>query len=110
MFTPTDAEWATWPEMCKAPVFAHTHRSGSDFGTSVPQSVVQQWEAQLGPGWNYVHHHCAGMIYLDRAKLESEPQPAQVPARHARSPNTASRSSTRPPTIRSPPRSARVSV
>jgi tetratricopeptide (TPR) repeat protein len=70
-FTPTDAEWATWPEMCKARYSRTRIGTGSDFGTSVPQSVVQQWEAQLGPGWHYVHHHCAGMIYLDRAKLES---------------------------------------
>ena len=72
-FTPTEAEWATWPEMCKARYSRTRIGTGSDFGASVPQSVVQQWEAQLGPGWNYVHHHCAGMIYLDRAKLESNP-------------------------------------
>jgi tetratricopeptide (TPR) repeat protein len=70
-FTPTEAEWATWPEMCKARYARTRIGSGSDFGTSVPPSVVQQWETQLGAGWNYVHHHCAGMIYLDRAKLES---------------------------------------
>ena len=72
-FTPTEAEWATWPEMCKARYSRTRIGTGSDFGASVPQSVVQQWEANLGPGWNYVHHHCAGMIYLDRAKLESNP-------------------------------------
>jgi tetratricopeptide (TPR) repeat protein len=71
-FTPTAAEWATWPEMCKARYARTRIGSGSDFGTSVPQSVVQQWETQLGGGWNYVHHHCAGMIYLDRAKVEPE--------------------------------------
>jgi tetratricopeptide (TPR) repeat protein len=72
-FTPTDAEWATWPEMCKARYSRTRIGSGSEFGTSVPQGVVQQWQTQLGAGWNYVHHHCAGMIYLDRAKLESNP-------------------------------------
>jgi tetratricopeptide (TPR) repeat protein len=72
-FTPTDAEWATWPEMCKARYARTRIGSGSSFGTSVPPTVVQNWEMQLGDGWNYVHHHCAGMIYLDRAKVEPDP-------------------------------------
>ena len=72
-FTPTEAEWATWPEMCKARYARTRIGSGSDYGTSVPAGVVQQWEMRLGKGWNYVHHHCAGMIYLDRAKVEPNP-------------------------------------
>jgi tetratricopeptide (TPR) repeat protein len=72
-FTPTEAEWATWPEMCKARYARTRIGSGSEFGTSVAPGIVQQWQTTLGPGWNYVHHHCAGMIWLDRAKLESNP-------------------------------------
>jgi len=74
MFTPTEAEWATWPDMCKARYARTRIGTGSTFGSDVPPAMVELWQAQLGPAWNYVHHHCAGMIYLDRAKLEPNPQ------------------------------------
>jgi tetratricopeptide (TPR) repeat protein len=72
-FTPTDAEWATWPEMCKARYATTRIGSGSTFGSQVQPATIELWQAQLGGGWNYVHHHCAGMIYLDRARLEGSP-------------------------------------
>ena len=72
-FTPTDAEWATWPEMCKARYATTRIGSGSTFGSQVRPAAIEQWQTQLGAAWNYVHHHCAGLIYLDRAKLETLP-------------------------------------
>jgi tetratricopeptide (TPR) repeat protein len=69
-FTPTEAEWTTWPEMCKARYARTRIGKVTDYGTGVPTGTVQLWETRLGKGWNYLHHHCAGMIYLDRAKVE----------------------------------------
>jgi len=72
-FTPTEAEWAAWPAYCKARYAKTNMGSGSIFASRVPPTEIARWDAQLGDAFKYLHHHCAGLTYLDRAKLESDP-------------------------------------
>lgn len=72
-FTPTEAEWAAWPDYCKARYAKTNMGSGSIFASRVPPSDIERWNAELGDAFKYLHHHCAGLTYLDRAKLEGDP-------------------------------------
>lgn len=71
-FTPTDAEWVSWPGHCKA-MYAWTNigmRSKFANRVSLAQKTdLAQWK---NSGIVGVHHYCAGTIWLNRAKLESD--------------------------------------
>ena len=69
-FTPTDAEWASWPGFCRAKYAWTQIGRRSKFVHMVSESDRAQlvdWEAS---GIMGLHHYCAGTLYLNRAMLE----------------------------------------
>jgi tetratricopeptide (TPR) repeat protein len=64
-FTPTDQEWAKWPDYCRARfVVSGKGRSSTRHENDAD---VKAWEAKMGPdAWYGLHHHCAGLAYLQR--------------------------------------------
>lgn len=71
---PTPSEWANWPEYCRAK-YAFLRRSETlEFGPPVPTALFEKYDASLGQAWIFVHHHCAGLAYLQRAQLALTPR------------------------------------
>lgn len=68
--TPTEAEWLSWPDFCRAGYLSTDWSAGSQFQGRLPQAELdrfrQNHEATIGiPG---IHHFCVGMLYINRAK------------------------------------------
>lgn len=73
LFWPTPSEWANWPEYCRAK-YAYLRRSETlEFGPPVPSALFEKYDASLGRAWVFIHHHCAGLGYLQRAQLARNP-------------------------------------
>lgn len=70
-FWPSHAEWAWWPEHCRARYVSLPIGANSSFGSQISRSKMTEWKNRLGQVWIFVHHHCAGQIWLQRAKLAS---------------------------------------
>ena len=73
-FRPTDIEWQTWPDYCKAKyVWTNIGKKTKfvDLVSPAQKSELAQWEAE---GIRGLHHHCTGTIWLARARLERSPQ------------------------------------
>lgn len=71
-FEVTESEWSSWPPYCKARYASVRVGKTSEYGRRVTTAEIEQWHAVLGDGaWYGLHHHCAGMAYLDRAKMET---------------------------------------
>lgn len=72
-FNLTPAEWAWWPDYCKARFLDLGFRPT---GTQVivDQGEIAYWRSQVGlEVFTYVHHHCAGLVWLQRARMASTP-------------------------------------
>lgn len=67
-FTPTDTEWATWPEYCRARYVVSGAGRNSEFTARVPKAQTAMWERNLGEAWYGLHHFCAALIYTQRAR------------------------------------------
>ena len=69
-FKPTPSEWAFWPDYCKARYVTLDVGKKSPYAQMVPPAMVQRWESLLGHStFVHVHHHCAGLIYTQRASV-----------------------------------------
>jgi tetratricopeptide (TPR) repeat protein len=71
-FTPSAAEWSTWPEYCQVRYTKSAAGRDSEFAGSIDHSLVSVWEARLGDAWYALHHHCAGLVFMGRARLERD--------------------------------------
>lgn len=72
-FLPTEAEWAAWPEYCRARYVVSGAGVDSAYVTRIDPALVRSWEARMGADvWYSLHHFCAGLAFADRAKLESD--------------------------------------
>jgi tetratricopeptide (TPR) repeat protein len=72
-FSPTEIEWAGWPEYCQARYMVSGAGVDSAFAGRVSTEVVQSWEKRFGPQlWYSLHHYCAGLILTERAKIIPE--------------------------------------
>jgi len=69
-FYATPEEWAVWPEYCKARYVGTSTGSRTQFAGTVPTEVIKRWQTSLGDCWGMLHHHCAGLAYLNRSKAE----------------------------------------
>lgn len=71
-FIPTENEWLTWNEYCRARyvVSAAGKKSFSSFVRKYPLEKSIQWETQLGKAWYGLHHYCAAQIIMNRAAAE----------------------------------------
>ena len=71
-FWPSNAEWAWWPEHCRARYANLPISTGSSFRSQVSSSQMTEWSNGLGQVRRVIHHHCAGEIWLQLAKLTTD--------------------------------------
>ena len=72
-FNLTPAEWAWWPGYCKARFLDLGFRP-TGVHVIVDQGEIAFWRSQIGLDiFTYVHHHCAGLVWLQRARMASTP-------------------------------------
>ena len=70
-FTPNEREWATWPDYCRARYVVSGAGMRSDFVNRIAPSEASKQERDLGDEvWYWLHHYCAGLVYLSRAASE----------------------------------------
>lgn len=72
-FTPSEAEWVVWPEFCQARYMASAAGSSSEFAGRIPPGTVEAWRQRIGAAWYGLHHHCAGLIFQNRARATTDP-------------------------------------
>jgi hypothetical protein len=67
-FKPTPAEWAMWPDFCKARYVQTSIGRKSPYHGTVPAASKQTAEKRLGnDAFTHVHHYCASLVYIQRA-------------------------------------------
>lgn len=70
-FQPTDAEWSIWPSYCKAKYAWTNIGRSSRFATRVTYADRLALSELESAGIRGLHHFCAGMAWLNRAKTSS---------------------------------------
>lgn len=71
-FVPTALEWAAWPGYCKARYVTVPVGEASKYAFEVSRSDIDYWRSALGErNYIHVHHFCAGLSWLGRARLAS---------------------------------------
>ena len=74
-FRPTPAEWATWSDYCKARYAISIVGKTTPYAAMVLPATAEMWKSRLGwATWEPLHHHCAGLIYMQRARLAQTDQ------------------------------------
>lgn len=75
VITPTEIEWLTWPDFCKAGFLASDWSANSPFKGRIPQDQLRSMNPSEGGGSGIpgVHHFCGAMLYLNRAKSARNP-------------------------------------
>lgn len=69
---PTDLEWATWPEYCRARYVVSAAGRQSTHVKDVSRSTISLWESRVGDWWYALHHHCAAILLTSRARIEAD--------------------------------------
>ncbi len=83
-FAPSDIEWTTWPDYCKARYVVSAAGKKSKFVNWVSPADVTYHEIEKGPdAWVYLHHYCAALIYMQRAAAEKNPDQSAFILREA---------------------------
>lgn len=72
-FWPNEAEWGSWPEYCRARYVVSAAGGDSEYSTRVDRSQIPMWKSRLGDAWYGLHHHCAGIVLMERAMVEQNP-------------------------------------
>lgn len=71
-FMPTLAEWAAWPAYCKGRYVTTNIGAASEFRPMFPPEAVEEQRHRIGAEtFEHVHHYCAGVAWLNRARVES---------------------------------------
>jgi tetratricopeptide (TPR) repeat protein len=70
---PTDLEWATWPEYCRARFVVSAAGRESTHVKDVSKATIALWESRTGGWWYALHHHCAALLQNQRARTEADP-------------------------------------
>lgn len=65
----SQAEWDGWSMVCKVRFTVSLEGRNSARASSFPPETVQRWADQYGDCWGMLHHHCAGILFLQRAKF-----------------------------------------
>jgi tetratricopeptide (TPR) repeat protein len=71
---PTDLEWGTWPEYCRARFVVSAAGRESTHVKDVSKSTIALWESRTGGWWYALHHHCAALLLQQRARTEHNPK------------------------------------
>lgn len=73
-FVPTDMEWAAWPEYCRARYVTVQVGEASKWHREYTRAQIEASRHMIGPDtFVHIHHYCAGLAYLGRARTESIP-------------------------------------
>jgi tetratricopeptide (TPR) repeat protein len=84
-FEPTPAEFASWPIYCQARYVSTNIGRISQYSGIIDQQVQAAAESSIGPRtFLHVHHYCAGLIHLQRARVEPDPQRRRFELNQAR--------------------------
>lgn len=74
-FTPSEGEWLSWPDYCRARYVVSGAGRGSAFEQRVSQSEVAAQHRKMGEeAWYWLHHYCAALAYISRAKAATTDQ------------------------------------
>lgn len=85
-FRPTPAEWATWSDYCKARYAISLVGKTTPYAAMVQPATAEMWKSRLGAlTWESLHHHCAGVIYMQRAQVAQTDQQRMSYYRSAKS-------------------------
>lgn len=67
-FKPTPAEWALWPDYCKARYVTTNIGRKSPYANTLPPAMIENWRKRLGnTTYTHVHHYCASLVYMQRS-------------------------------------------
>jgi len=86
----SQAEWDGWPMVCKVRFTVSLEGRNSARANSFPPETVQRWADQYGECWGMLHHHCAGILWLQRAGHARSKQERQNALMYALQQNEAS--------------------
>lgn len=68
-FDLSSSEWAWWPDYCKARYQDLGFRATGAGNAVMSPGEIAFWRSHVGLHvFTYVHHHCAGLIWLQRAR------------------------------------------
>ena len=85
-FEPTEAEFNAWPQYCRARYVTTTIGQTSVYAQRMDRTAQATAESAIGPQtFVHVHHYCAGLVHLARARLEPDPQRRRFQFDEARS-------------------------
>lgn len=74
-FVPTGLEWQSWPEYCRVQYSWVNAGFEFQYGGTVPGEVVDSWRHTIGDlTFTGMHHWCASIHFLNRARGEPEPK------------------------------------
>jgi hypothetical protein len=74
-FKPTPAEWAMWPDYCKARYVTTSVGRQSPYYATFPPAAIETWKTRLGNAtYTHVHHYCASLVYMQRASMAKSNQ------------------------------------
>jgi tetratricopeptide (TPR) repeat protein len=83
-FVPTEAEWTAWPDYCKARYVTTQVGGSSPFSRRFSTSQAAVWRNRLGDtAFTDIHHYCAGLAYMSRARADIDPRSKKENLRHA---------------------------
>ncbi len=68
-FPPSEAEWATWPDYCKARHTSIEIYAVPKYKRRVSNEMRQKWRTLLGDQtWTNIHHGCQAILHIARAE------------------------------------------
>jgi len=70
-FTPSEIEWSTWPDYCRARYVVSAAGKKSKYVHRITSEEVARHERNKGrDAWIYLHHYCAALAYMQRSAAE----------------------------------------
>lgn len=74
-FEPTALEWQAWPVYCRVQYSWVNAGFEFTYGGTVPMETVQNWKHIIGDEtFTGMHHWCASIHFLNRARAEPDPK------------------------------------
>lgn len=84
-FEPTPAEFASWPVYCQARYVTTNIGRTSQFSGMIDRETQVSAENSIGSRtFLHVHHYCAGLIHLSRARIEPQAERRRFALNQAR--------------------------
>jgi tetratricopeptide (TPR) repeat protein len=69
---PSEREWVGWPEYCRVRFAVASEGRDTEFGARISPAMIEDWKQRLGPAWYALHHHCYGLVLLERGRLSTD--------------------------------------